>query len=406
MRKASSRVKAGWVRLRGWARWVGSRCPKRLPKWMLVPGTDRDSYTPRMVRVWLAVPVSLILVWVVVTYVYRYMNGDPFSVWPLPVSAPTSRDDALKNTITIAGLLAAVLTAVYAYRKQRIAEGASCREDAEQARADAVEYSRRYSDALALLGNGDAAAMRLGGAYAMARLADDWSDQRQTCIDVLCAYLRMPFDPDAESAKHREGENEVRNTIQRIIQAHVQPSTTNGPSSWSSYSFDFTGAHLQDARFDKATFSGDARFVGATFSGHARFNKATFSGDASFNKATFSGYAGFVGATFSGYAGFDGATFPGNTGFDGATFSGNTRFVGATFSGNTRFDGATFSGYAGFNKAPFRGDARFGGATFRFEPDVEGMTVERHPELNGVSPLAWPEPNRARRDSEPTATQA
>jgi len=26
----------------------------------------------------------------------------------------------------------------------------------------------------------------------MANLADDWLDSRQTCVDVLCGYLRMP----------------------------------------------------------------------------------------------------------------------------------------------------------------------------------------------------------------------
>jgi hypothetical protein len=31
-------------------------------------------------------------------------------------------------------------------------------------------------------------------------------DQRQVCIDVLCAYLRMPYEPDIASEKHREGD--------------------------------------------------------------------------------------------------------------------------------------------------------------------------------------------------------
>jgi hypothetical protein len=31
-------------------------------------------------------------------------------------------------------------------------------------------------------------AVRLGGVYAMARLADNWDEQRRVCIDVLCAY--------------------------------------------------------------------------------------------------------------------------------------------------------------------------------------------------------------------------
>ncbi|MCW2916132.1 MAG: hypothetical protein JWN52_4200 [Actinomycetia bacterium] len=32
--------------------------------------------------------------------------------------------------------------------------------------------------------------------YAMAGLADDWEQGRQTCVNVLCAYLRLPYAPD------------------------------------------------------------------------------------------------------------------------------------------------------------------------------------------------------------------
>jgi hypothetical protein len=30
----------------------------------------------------------------------------------------------------------------------------------------------------------------------MAGLADDWPENQQTCVDVLCAYLRLPHDLD------------------------------------------------------------------------------------------------------------------------------------------------------------------------------------------------------------------
>jgi hypothetical protein len=33
----------------------------------------------------------------------------------------------------------------------------------------------------------------------MAGLAHDWTEGRQTCIDVLCAYLRMPLHPAGRS---------------------------------------------------------------------------------------------------------------------------------------------------------------------------------------------------------------
>ena len=62
----------------------------------------------------------------------------------------------------------------------------------------------------------------------MAGLADDWKANRQACVNVLCAYLRLPADqPDAkaEEAKSKEwlayrADLEVRHTIIRAIAKH------------------------------------------------------------------------------------------------------------------------------------------------------------------------------------------
>jgi hypothetical protein len=53
--------------------------------------------------------------------------------------------------------------------------------------------NERFATAAEQLGS-DEPAVRLAGVYAMAGLADDWKEKenRQTCVDVLCAYLRMP----------------------------------------------------------------------------------------------------------------------------------------------------------------------------------------------------------------------
>lgn len=265
------------------------------------------------------------------------------------------------------------------------------------------ELIQRYGVASAQL-DSDNAIIRLAGVSAMARVADDWPEQRQQCIDLLCGYLRMAPRPDAGF-----GEIDARNAIVGIISAHLRAQSA---ISWVKHDFDFAGAALFDAdfadvtfagahtsfaratfsggvtRFARATFSGEVtRFDGATFSGGvARFDGATFSGPYTiFAGARFSGWhtifdgASFTGrctlfdaATFSGwYTNFDLATFSGTytgldlvtfsaqqTGFDGATFSGTvTRFDGATFSGKeTRFDGATFSGkQTSFEGATFSG---------------------------------------------------
>src|SRR5215831_9171348 len=85
--------------------------------------------------------------------------------------------------------------------------------------------NERFATAADQLGSDKPPAVRLAGVYAMAGLADDWPENRQTCVDVLCAYLRLPYDPDpgdeadpAEWAAYRAN-GEVRYTVIRLIRA-------------------------------------------------------------------------------------------------------------------------------------------------------------------------------------------
>jgi hypothetical protein len=128
----------------------------------------------------------------------------------------------------------------------------------------------------------------------MAGLADDWEDNRQTCVDVLCAYLRMPYEPDpGDEAPGPErlafrASREVRHTVIRVIAAHLRVSAV---VSWQGLDLDFTGAVFDGGSFAEAGFSGGTvDFTGATFSGGTvNFKFARFSG----------GWVNFIDATFS-----------------------------------------------------------------------------------------------------------
>src|SRR5437763_16959200 len=52
--------------------------------------------------------------------------------------------------------------------------------------------NERFATAAGQVGGDKPPAVRLAGVYAMAGLADDWPENRQTCVDLLCAYLRVP----------------------------------------------------------------------------------------------------------------------------------------------------------------------------------------------------------------------
>jgi hypothetical protein len=226
------------------------------------------------------------------------------------------------------GAIALLLTA----RRQRSTELTleHQRQVAEAAERDAAEQrvTELYTHAVDQLGN-DKAPVRLGGLHALERLAQNNPDQRQTIVDVICAYLRMPYTPpedtppadDAPAEAHARYENrrqelQVRLTAQRIFAAHLQPDATD--AFWDEiddldlseahlYRLDLSGCHIQKAQFDRAQFSGYAGFNRAQFSGDAVFNGAQFSGDAWFGGALFSGNAVFGGAQFSGYTVFGGA---------------------------------------------------------------------------------------------------
>jgi Pentapeptide repeats (9 copies) len=317
----------------------------------------------------------------------------------------SARLDAVRTGLAAGAGAGAAVGLMLAFRRQHHQEIATDLTDRDATERRITEL---YTKAVEQLGS-DKAPVRLGGLYALERLAQDNRAHRQTIVNVICAYLRMPFSPttpgsmpepeaiegegerviDTEARINEIGdtwqqERQVRLTAQRILTEHLRDDRAKGkrsteppsPRFWPDIRIDLGGATLidfdlgngvmADANFDRATFSGNARFDRATFSSDARFGDATFSHRAWFigatfsrtwfEAATFSGDALFGEATFSGEAGFAGATLSGDAWFDGATFGDRAWFIGATFSGDARFDRATFSSDAWFQDATFSGD--------------------------------------------------
>ncbi|MEU1050199.1 pentapeptide repeat-containing protein [Streptomyces sp. NPDC005897] len=264
--------------------------------------------------------------------------------------------DLVKLSFGVVAGTGALVALVVAYRRQRVDEAGAHREATRL-------HTERFSQAVDKLGS-DSPAVRLGGVHGLAGLADDAPDDqlRQTCIDVLCAYLRLPFlaDPDdladplpdgtSPTQERRDAHQdkkdryralrEVRHTILRLIGDHYRrPQGTH--RSWQGCDLDLTGV----------TIDGVMDFRGAVFSGGAvSFSGARFSGGAvSFSRARFAGsLVNFIGARFS-----DSTVF-----FDTTVFSGGAVSFDATvFSGgNVIFDDAAFAGgEVSFRAAVFAG---------------------------------------------------
>ncbi|MGW1784567.1 pentapeptide repeat-containing protein [Streptomyces sp. NPDC002143] len=296
--------------------------------------------------------------------------------------------DLVKLSFGVVAGAGALVALVVAYRRQRVDEDGALR--------DATRlHTERFTTAVSQLGDASEA-VRLGGVHALAGLADDapTRELRQTCIDVLCAYLRLPYTAQTdlptgdEQARHAYlALREVRHTVIRLIRDHLRLPLQHH-HSWQGHDFDFTGVTFDGGDFSRAVFSGGlvdfsragfdqgtVDFVEAVFSdglvdfsragftgGTVDFNFARFDGSAvTFSRAGFtSGPVHFSSAVFDGgrvtfsRAGFDGSSVD----FEEAVFSGGlVDFSRASFSsGTVDFSRAAFAdGQVDFSRAGFTG---------------------------------------------------
>ncbi|MET7472295.1 hypothetical protein ABZS35_26590 [Micromonospora sp. NPDC005599] len=151
----------------------------------------------------------------------------------------------LTAAVSLTALTGASLGAVYAFRKQVLAER-------EGLRADQQVYSDRYVKAAELLSH-ERPSARLAGLHSMAVLADDWSEGRTPCVMAICSYLRLPT-LDLKSDTPDLGESEVRRTAWKAVRARLLDPGSRG--AWHSQELDFSGGHFDNVDLDQVKLEG------------------------------------------------------------------------------------------------------------------------------------------------------
>jgi len=244
-----------------------------------------------------------------------------FVLWAIfkGVFSPSLKDElkveVIRLSLFIIAGIGGVFALVIAYRRQGLNEAAEVRVERAEAREDGKVFNERFKSAAEQLAS-EQAANRLAGVYAMAGLADDWDAGRQTCINVLCAYLRMPYEPpedpappaavDADTAdgeaantkvmpldpqeqKARRQERQVRHTIVNVIRERLRARPVKG-KTWHSHDFDFTEAHFDGGDLSGIHVTGGAmRFEDTVFSsaGFSFAGAQCFGGLIDFTRARF-----------------------------------------------------------------------------------------------------------------------
>ncbi|MFJ6002563.1 hypothetical protein [Arthrobacter sp. NPDC092385] len=232
-----------------------------------------DAKEPKQINLglllFLGVSVSTVAVLLTAYFLAAYETGS-FGWWTQPGRiTPDTSFSIIRNSVTLVAALGLAATLFLSYRRQQAAEKTlRLTADAQKIAADAqktgVEVQKtaaaaqvtanknyelanrnfalisekhgldvvaalrgRYVSAAEQLGN-TSPAVRLAGIYALASLADDWSDkhnykERQVCVDLLTSYLSlMQSASDASAPTHSE-----RDTIWSSIFERVAVDRTN-----------------------------------------------------------------------------------------------------------------------------------------------------------------------------------
>lgn len=234
--------------------------------------------------------------------------------------------NASKLALGVVAGMGGVVALVVATRRQRLGEADHDRQEQATVRDETRLFTERFAQATQQLGS-DQAAARVAGVYALAGLADDWPAGRQTCVDVLCAYLRMPFrlrgdvpiyapsentpgrrqlaslresmeeSRDGRMAYPAGEEHQVRLTI---LGAMRQRMNRDSEVRWTDLTLDFTGATFDHANFEGFRFEDcEVNFSRCVFLGNAIFVRcAVVRSRLSFSGCVYTGSIRFTSSRF------------------------------------------------------------------------------------------------------------
>ncbi|HLU56568.1 MAG TPA: pentapeptide repeat-containing protein [Pseudonocardia sp.] len=235
----------------------------------------------------------------------------------LVVVEPTApRSEAVRTGAISGGTVVALYALWLNDRRRRVEEGRHELEGIKVA-------DERFARSVELLGN-EADQVRVGALHSLVWLAGTNPRYKQTVLDILCAYLRRPFDhpalrdgrsgADAPPDPGADREREVRLTAQRLI-ADVLP--WGDDPDRRNYHLDLSGARLEQFRLEGRRI-GRLTARGARFHGITRLGRLEAAKPVLFTDAAFLGRLELRGARLGGGVSFQRARFDDDVVLDGA----------------------------------------------------------------------------------------
>ncbi|MEU7989067.1 hypothetical protein AB0B56_29810 [Streptosporangium canum] len=156
---------------------------------------DKNRNTFKILPWWIAVIgllATLLSTWAAITWLSTLTHGNPALEF-----------DAVKTGLTVGAATGGATALLLSLRKQWLSELAHrLQEDvAQDNKGDSQErlVTDLYTKAVEQLGH-EKAPVRIGGLYALERLANSYPVHRQSIVNVICGYLRMPMPMAVEDS--------------------------------------------------------------------------------------------------------------------------------------------------------------------------------------------------------------
>ena len=236
---------------------------------------DRAKSVPRLLRVWVETQ------WVPLTILIALSTGGALS-WIYWQDLRGSQDSLSTTVRNVALVIGGVVAAILAVWRSKVAER-------QAATAQQGLLNERYQKGAEMLGS-DVLSVRMGGIYALRRLAEEHREQYHVQVmRLFCAFARHPTRrmqseaPVQDEMAARTSDptpfdepEEIREDVQAVIQAiGYRSDEAMVLEKHSQFKLDLRGADIRNAQLTKANLAG-ADFTKANLR-HARFVSADLS---------------------------------------------------------------------------------------------------------------------------------
>lgn len=268
-----------------------------------------------------------------------------------------------------------------------------------------LNTSRRFLKAVELLDSANSYT-RLGGVHALVALADEYladeslsAEEKRTegqrIVDVLCAYIRSPFelvfrydelsqDKPSPHGVYRNNhqdfymhraellaEAKVRQQALREIHhrlRHFPQRDRRGyvEGSWSGFEYDFSNSiFFYPVDMKDSWYQNSVVFSGCTYYDSAEFSGSTYERNAYFCDSTYYDWVLFNDSTYCGDAQWSGSTYHDSARFSWSVYYGEVSFHDSIYGGPAFFDQSLYYDEALFYSSAYRSEAGFDGSLYR-----------------------------------------